>query len=96
MKSWNLTTLDYFQWGYGKTHVYGNKFSIYGNKTSIVDELKANIEQFIRELPVGILHQHFHEIFDSEIDSAEHMISHPIFSSYVTVIRNPAQICLPL
>ena len=43
-KSCDLTSLDYFLWGYVKVHVYTDK-------PASIDALEDNIEAFISEIP---------------------------------------------
>ena len=61
-RSYDLTPLDYFLWGYVKAHVYIDK-------STIIDALEDNIEAFIPEIPaemlnakIGLSGQDLHEI----------------------------------
>jgi len=47
-RSWDLTPLDYFLWGYVKAHVYTDK-------PASIDALDDNIEAFLREIPAEML-----------------------------------------
>uniref|UniRef100_A0A0K2V5H2 Putative LOC100569746 [Acyrthosiphon pisum] n=1 Tax=Lepeophtheirus salmonis TaxID=72036 RepID=A0A0K2V5H2_LEPSM len=61
-RSCDITPLDFFLWGYVKAKVYVDK-------PATIEELEANIERVIREIPVTMLER----IIENWLERMDHL-----------------------